>query len=320
VPSDPTAPQLCGPPQTLQPGESQTCTRTFTVTAADVAAGGIGGFAAMGDLFDPDLVDLAGTVATTSTSSTPWFVQGAGSTSYTPAAGEDLHLAWTITQLGAGALHDAAITTDLPGASAVTCTPTLGPGSTIGVGGSAECSATYPLTQTDIDAGEVAADWQAATDSDASGPEQRSGTITVPIRGLPTLSAQFTATPSGPLALGEVTHLQITGTNTSDVTLTDVQLTGSLPGLSGASCSPALPATLAPHTSVTCTLDLTITQADVDDNPAYTLHLAADTDAHGPATDATQYRPLVTRTGALTVQTTGAPASGLGGGGGPAPT
>ena len=68
--------------------------------------------------------------------------------------------------------------------------------------------------------------------------------------------------------------MQVTGTNDSGVTITDLALAGSGRAFDPPRATPALPAALAPHASITCDVALVLTQADVDDNPSATITLA----------------------------------------------
>src|SRR4029077_16571236 len=79
----------------------------------------------------------------------------------------------------------------------------------------------------------------------------------------PALSITKKATPTTYSKVGEVISYKIVATNTGNVTLSNVSVEDK-PALEGFSCSPSIPATLAPGASITCTGTHTITQADLD--------------------------------------------------------
>ncbi|HYQ33901.1 MAG TPA: hypothetical protein VEQ83_11855, partial [Lapillicoccus sp.] len=258
-------------------------------------------------------LDGPATAHADSTPPAPWIVRSGAAAPSTSVAGSEVRLLWSIDPAGTGALRDTDLGTDLSGASAPACTPVaLGPGSVIPVGGHTDCSATYALTQADVDAGVVRAGWHADTLADGTGPGHVEGTIAVPVAAEPALSLRIDGiSPVGPLAAGTTAHVQVTGTNDSRVTITDLTLAGSGRGFDTAACTPALPSALAPHASITCDVGLVLTQADVDDNPSATIALAGTTLAHGSTAARVQYRPSVTRTSGLAVDTVASPGSAV---------
>src|SRR4051812_15677239 len=145
-----------------------------------------------------------------------------------------------------------------------------------------------------------------------SGADRAAGTIALPVPVEPSLSLQIDGvSPTGPLTVGTTAHVQVTGTNDSEVTLTELALTGSGRVFDSASCAPVLPADLAPHAFITCDVGLVLTQDDVDDNPTAAITLAGDTPAQDPMSGRVQYRPSMTRTSALAVDTVAAPGSAV---------
>src|SRR5439155_5710200 len=100
--------------------------------------------------------------------------------------------------------------------------------------------------------------------------------ITIPIKGGATVTCTYTntkqepklsitkqASPTTYSKVGELISYTIVATNTGNVTLSNVSVEDK-PTLEGFSCSPSIPATLAPGASITCTGKHTVTQADLE--------------------------------------------------------
>src|SRR5439155_898752 len=77
------------------------------------------------------------------------------------------------------------------------------------------------------------------------------------------LSITKEASPTTYSKVGELITYTIVATNTGNVTLSNVSVEDK-PALEGFSCSPSIPATLAPGKSITCTGKHTVTQADLE--------------------------------------------------------
>jgi uncharacterized repeat protein (TIGR01451 family) len=140
------------------------------------------------------------------------------------------------------------------------------PGTTLAAGGSMTCTASYAVTQADVDAGQVT-DTATASGIPPSGPGVGSppSTAVVTIAAGPALTLVKSVSPTSARAAGDTVTYSFLVTNTGNVDLTragvrEVAFSGSR-ALPGVSC-PAN--TLAPGASMTCTLSYTITQADVD--------------------------------------------------------
>ena len=128
-------------------------------------------------------------------------------------------------------------------------------------GASVDCTATYTVTQADIDRGSVT-NTATATGTDPSGGSVPSppSSATVPASPKPAMTLEKSASPtmfSGP---GTVITYTFHVTNTGNVTLSGVKVTDPMPGLSAITCPST---TLAPAASMTCTATYTTTQADV---------------------------------------------------------
>ena len=131
------------------------------------------------------------------------------------------------------------------------------------------CTATYTVTQADVNAGSITNSATATgTPPEGTPPVSPPSEVTIPsVDPVPALTIDKTATPDTIAAAGETVSYSFLITNTGNVTLSDVTVTeGAFTGtgtLSDVVC-PAGAASLAPAATVTCTADYTVTQADVD--------------------------------------------------------
>ncbi len=141
------------PHHTLAAGASQTCTATYVTTAADVDAGSVTNHAtAHGNPPTGPPVVSAPSEATITAIRSPAItvVKSASPTSFS-AAGQTIHYRFEVTNSGNVTLTSVEVhDTGLPGLSAISC-----PHSTLAVGASQTCTATYVTTAADVDAGSV---------------------------------------------------------------------------------------------------------------------------------------------------------------------
>ncbi|MEU9846161.1 DUF11 domain-containing protein, partial [Streptomyces sp. NPDC047985] len=186
------------------------------------------------------------------------------------AAGEKITYSFVLTNTGNVELKDLAVKeTSFSGTG--TAPVAQCPDGPLAPGKSATCTATYTVTQEDIDAGSL--------------ENTATGTGTPPDGGEPVVSppseAKVSAPPEpdlkvvksgktekpGELVAGEKVSYEFAVTNTGNVTLKDVKVNeGEFTGsgkLSDVVC-PADAGSLAPGASVTCTASYEVTQADVD--------------------------------------------------------
>jgi uncharacterized repeat protein (TIGR01451 family) len=135
------------------------------------------------------------------------------------------------------------------------------PATTLAPGASLDCTASYTVTQADVDRGSVA-NSATATGSPPQGvtrPVSPPSTATVPVTQSPAITLVKSASPtmfSGP---GSVITYGYKVTNTGNVTLAGVKVTDPMAGLSTITCPTTA---LAPAASMTCTATYMTTQAD----------------------------------------------------------
>ena len=141
-----------------------------------------------------------------------------------------------------------------PKVGAVTC-----PAGALAPVASVTCTASYTLTQADVDAGEVV-NTATATGTPPTGPPVTDDdTITTTVATDPQIDLQKEADTAGPVYPGDLITFSFTATNTGNVTLTDVEVVDPMVGT--VTCATT---TLAPGEQTKCSAaPYTVTKADV---------------------------------------------------------
>ncbi|WP_231918850.1 MULTISPECIES: DUF11 domain-containing protein [unclassified Leifsonia] len=260
-----------GSPGTLTPGQKVTATATYQLTQADIDAGTVVNTAttigrppvgtpvtdegtATVDLPPAPSIDLT-KLADPSTVQTP------------PQAGDTVTYAFVAENTGNVTLTGVSITDPLPGLSALTYTWPGTPG-TLAPKEKVTATATYQLTQADIDAGHVA-NTAGTEGTPPTGTKVTDGaSADLPLVTVPSIdlvkAADLAAVQSPPRAGDTVTYT-FEAENTGNVTLTGVTISDPKPGLSALTYTwPGTPGTLAPKQKVTATATYQLTQADID--------------------------------------------------------
>ncbi|WP_373396576.1 hypothetical protein V8V91_17705 [Algoriphagus halophilus] len=189
----------------MAPGENQVFTATYTITQSDMDAGQVDNTAtATGN--DPDDVEVSDTDSETITvvkDASIEIVKSATPSTYN-AAGDVITYTFDVSNTGNVTLTDVTVSDPLSGLSAITSGPvTLAPGE------NQVFTATYTITQSDMDAGQVD-NTATATGNDPDDVEVSdtdSETITV-VKDA-SIEIVKSATPSTYNAAGDViTHLR----------------------------------------------------------------------------------------------------------------
>ncbi|WP_431280364.1 DUF7507 domain-containing protein [Leifsonia poae] len=289
----------------LLPGQSVTATGSHPVTQAEIDAG-VATNTATASGQDPGGNPVPSGPASTTTPLAPGphltLDKTASPAFGTPAAvGDLITFGFTITNDGNLTLNTVAITDRLPGLSAIAYT-WPGISGVLAPGQSATATATYPITQDDIDAGGVAntAISNGTTPGGADTPSNEDGTNT-PIPQAPGIGLTKTADASGvqnPTVVGDPIVYHFTVTNTGNTSLTGVTITDQLAGLSALTYSwPGADGELSPQQSATATATYAVTQADID-NGQVVNSATATGDAPGGGTPQSPPVSTVTPTGA----------------------
>ena len=222
-----TPPVISCPVTTLAPGAATTCTATYTVTQADVNAGGVTDSAtatgtpptgpAVTSPPSSAVLDIPTVPSLTlsKTADPPVDVNGNGVID----AGDTIAYSFLITNTGNVTLTDVAVSDE-------TVSPVSCPVTTLEPLESTTCTATYTITQADVDAGTVVntATATATPPPTAAQPAQPTDSTVTPIPALPAIELVKTADRTG-LTVGDTITYRFTATNTGNVTLTNVHIT-----------------------------------------------------------------------------------------------
>ena len=279
-------------PTTLAPGEQATCTATYIVQPDDDTVGEVYNTAeATGDYVDSasNTHQVISNLSDAQVPNTPLpaleMVKYHDDLTTLPAsAGDTVTFRFQVTNTGNIPMSDISVADTMPGLSAVVCPPTdlvpLLPGQFL------VCSATYDLTQDDIDDGEVHNEDAYATGTDDGGTTWTDSDPvddTVVLVADPQVELIKSVQPNDQASfkVGQKLAYSFQVTNAGNVTLQPISVaetafTGS--GKMSQITCPAAP--LAPTMSTICTATYTLTQHDVDsgklDNTAVAKGLAPD--------------------------------------------
>jgi uncharacterized repeat protein (TIGR01451 family) len=246
------------PGLTLDPGGSATCTDTYTLTQADADAGKVTNTAtATGTPPSGPPVTSAPSSATVTIPGHPVIViVKTASPRSLSRAGDTVRYRYLVTNTGNVTLTGVKINDLLPGLSAIAC-----PSATLSPAGSMTCTASYRLTQANVNAGKVT-NTATTTGTPPSGPPVISApsSVTVTIPPSPALVIKESPSPASFDAAGVTIHYSYLVTNTGNVTVRGIKVNDVLAGLSAIACPSA---TLNPGKHMTCTATYVTTKADV---------------------------------------------------------
>ncbi len=299
-------------PGVLAPGETVTATATYPIDQTDINVGSVDNEALI-----EGITPLGDTVAEQSPVVTTPITQTASVTiSHTadtsglaspPVAGNPVVYGFTLTNTGNTTLTGAAVVPSLPGLGALQYT-WPGTAGTLNPGQSATATASYPVTQSDLDAATITGTAVAtAQDPGATTVTSPSTNLAVPLAQSGTLGLATTANTvllAVPPAAGNVVTFSYTATNTGNTTLSAVSIGDALPGVGALSFTwPGAAGTLLPGEIVTATASYQLTQTDINAASVANSATASGTDpnsANVSAPPASISVPLA-RVGVLTV-------------------
>ena len=256
---------VCPAVDSLAPNATITCTATYTVAQADVDNGDVTDTATARGR-DPEGTEVVSDPSTLSIPADPNpgidLIKGSVQATYA-AVGDVVEYTFEAINTGNVTLHDVEITDLMDGLSDLTVTWPAAEGVLV-PGESATATATYTVTQEDIDNGRI--DNRATVTADPpTGPGvDDEDTHRVVSAAVPHLTT--TKTADGAIArAGDVITYTVTVLNDGAVTLHDVAIADPLEGLSSLTYEwPGVEGILAPGDSVTATATYRVTQADVD--------------------------------------------------------
>jgi len=274
--TDSLIPSVSCPDSSLAPATSETCTATYTVTQADVDNGSVTNSATAQAKAPPSGTAIISgqssvTVDASGATSTLSLTKSTTSTGY-GKAGQTISYSYLVTNTGTESLTGVGVTDNKV---SVSC-----PHSSLAPGASETCTATYTVTQADVDAGSVTNVATAnGTNPHSVAVGSPSATVTVEANSATSkLSVTETSTATSFHAAGNVLHYSFKVTNTGTTTLSAVHVTDTK--ATSLSC-PSAP--LAPAASETCTGSYTVTQPDVHAGSVVNTVTARATNPHGVA-------------------------------------
>ena len=271
------------PDGSLAPGADETCTATYTTTQADVDAGGITntGTATGTPPAGSDEADVTAPDSLTVPSNQTPSISVVKSADVASFSAPDVPITYSylVTDTGNVTLTSVGVTDPMAGLSPVSC-----PDARLAPAADETCTATYDTAQSDVDAGGVSNTGTATGTPPTGSRVSDSSSLTVPAVQTPSVGIVKTASVSGFSTPGVPITYSYQVTNTGNVTLTSVDVTDSMPGLSAVTCPGT---TLAPSAYETCTASYTTTQADVDAGGITNSSMATGTPPSGPAVTAT---------------------------------
>jgi LPXTG-site transpeptidase (sortase) family protein len=251
----------------LNPGDTMSCSATYTVTQADANAGQIDntGVVTGTDPTSNQVTDndpLSEPVAQNPAIS---IVKSSDATG-TNAVGDTITYSYDVENTGNVALTNVTVTDAHIGLSAITCTPAQGldlnPADTM------SCSASYTVTQADVNAGQIDNTGVVAGTDPGSNLVTDNDLLSEPIAQNPALTLTKTGTlndddgTSG-VSAGDTISYSFQVENTGNVTLTNISVTDPL--VDPITCPSGNPIpSLTVGNSETCTGTYTVTQADIN--------------------------------------------------------
>ena len=244
----------------LAPLATYTCSATYDVTQADIDNGSVTNTASAtdGTTTSPDdsvTINADQSPALTLAKSSP---TGPYST-----VGDTLSYSYVVTNSGNTTITAALSVVDdvIDGAGGSVSCPAF-PAAGLAPLATYTCSATYDVTQADIDNGSVT-NTASATDGTTTSPDD---SVTINADQSPSLTV-VKSSPTGPYStVGDVLTYSYLVTNTGNVSLTSLSVADDIiDGAGGGVSCPALPVTgIAPLATHTCSATYAVTQADID--------------------------------------------------------
>jgi len=271
--------------ESLAPGDAVTCTATYEITQEDLDAGTVLNTASAGASTPVGLDDAASgpssALVSADVAAGLEVVKTVTPTTVT-AAGASVEYSFLVTNTGnvtvANVDIDEIAFTGGGIAPVISCPPgaaSLAPGDTV------TCTASYEVTQNDVDAGTVSN--TAVATANAPGllddPQSPPSTAIVNVPAGSALTLQKSVTGDPVTHAGDIVTYLFEVVNTGNVTLTGIEIVELEFTGSGAVVMPECPATvLAPSLAMTCMGTYTLLQADVDrgsiDNTAVVTGIA----------------------------------------------
>jgi uncharacterized repeat protein (TIGR01451 family) len=270
---------------TLDPGASVTCTASYTTTRADLDHGGVTntGTAAGTTPTGGTVIDQA-TRTVPATQNPAITITKSASVTRFDTVGTSIGYSYQVTNTGNVTLTRVSVTDPKTGLTPIVCQA-----STLMVGATMTCTASYTTTQADLNRGSLTNTGTATGTAPDGTQVSAHDTLTLDPEQAPAIALVKTASVPSFSAAGTTIRYRYRVTNDGNLTLDPVTVTDNLPGLSPISC----PATrLAPGAGMTCTASYTTTTTDLERGQINNTGLAT---GHAPdGTTVTARTPLIT--------------------------
>lgn len=284
-----------GQPGVLAPGEKVTATATYTVTASDLDEGLLENAATVNGTppgGQPPVTDEdEHEVTLPQLPSLDLVKTGVLAEGSEGKAGDIVNFTFTLTNTGNVTLTDVTLADELEGLSGIEFGAWPSAEGTLAYGESVTATASYPLTQADVDAGKVDNTATASAFSRLGAVSEEvedADDVTVPVEAGAAIALQKSAVLDQGAAskAGDTVTYLFEATNTGNVTLTDVAIADELEGLSEIEYAwPGEAGVLAPGEVVTAAATYTLTQADLDRGELVNHAVASGTSPHGDPVD-----------------------------------
>ncbi|MFC0261598.1 DUF7507 domain-containing protein, partial [Fontibacter flavus] len=257
---------------TLAPGESATVTATYVVSQADMDTGSIVNVATVSGT-DPNGNDTDtedGVTVDVDQNASLSLNKTADKTSVS-AAGEEIVYTLTVTNNGNVTIENVTVVDER-----VNVNENVG---TLAPGQSATVTATYVVSQADMDAGSIVnVATVSGTDPNGNDTDTEDG-VTVDVDQNASLSLSKTADKTSVSAAGEEIVYTLTVTNNGNVTIENVTVVDERVNVN------ENVGTLAPGQSATVTATYVVSQADMDAGTIVNVATVSGTDPNGADTD-----------------------------------
>ncbi len=258
------------PVTTLLPAGTTTCTKTYTLTQADVDAGNVTNTATAtgtppSGVAGP-VTDVSGSATTnnnptvTPITRTPaLFLDKTSPTTNYNTVGAVITYSYLVRNAGNVTLTNAITIAD--NKATVTCPPL--PGGILAPTSTITCSATHTVTQADIDAGSVLNTATANTTFGATPVASPSDQVTVPAVQTRSMTVDKNATAVAFTSVGDIVSYEYIVTNTGNTTLTSA-ITVTDNRVTPVICPALPPGGIAPAATLTCTANYSVLLEDLD--------------------------------------------------------
>lgn len=289
----------------LAPGAATTCTAEYTTTQADMDNGQVDD-TATAEGVDPegDPVVSNESAVTVPMQQIPAIdvVKTASDEVFTDA-GQQITYTFVVTNTGNTALSALALADPFPYDGPITCAP-VAVGGTLAAGDDTTCSATYTVTQDDLDGGVALPNTVVATGTPPvtvrtpnPTPVSDTSNATITPEQEPALALVKSVTPVTVAAAGDTVTYGFVVTNTGNVTVSNLAIDETAFSGTGTVSAVTCPATeLAPTAAFTCTATYSVSQADVDAGTVTNTAVATGTDPTGEDVESNPSSAAITAT------------------------